>query len=93
MTDFPRAEPESVGMSSARLGRIVSVLNAAVEAGQLPAAVIAIARRGRLVMHEAVGFLGPDRSVPMPRDALFAIALLLQRFDQASPLQHSKVFV
>ena len=74
MTDFPHAEPEAVGMSSARLGRIVSVLNAAVEAGQLPGAVIAIARRGRLVMHEAVGFLGPDRSVPMPRNALFAIA-------------------
>ena len=69
-----RAEPEFVGMSSARLGRIVPALNAAVEAGQLPGAVIAIARRGQLVFHEAVGFLGPDRSTPMPLDALFAIA-------------------
>ena len=74
MIEFPRAEPESVGMSSERLGRIAPVLRAAVEAGQLPGAVIAVARQGKLVLHEAVGFLGPDRSVPMPRDAQFAIA-------------------
>jgi CubicO group peptidase (beta-lactamase class C family) len=61
-------------MSSARLGRIIPALTAEVEAGQLPGAVLAIARHGRLVFHEAVGYLGPDRSVPMPRDALFAIA-------------------
>jgi CubicO group peptidase (beta-lactamase class C family) len=71
---LPHAEPEAVGMSSARLGRIVPALNAEIEAGQLPGAVIAIARHGRLVFHEAVGHLGPDRRAPMPRDALFAIA-------------------
>lgn len=71
---LPHAEPEAVGMSSARLGRIVPALSAAVDAGQLPGAVIAIARRGHLVFHEAVGFLGPDRTTPMPTNALFAIA-------------------
>lgn len=73
-TPLPWAEPEAVGMSSERLSRIVPALNAEVEAGQLPGAVVAIARHGHLVFHEAVGFLGPDRSKPMPRDALFAIA-------------------
>jgi CubicO group peptidase (beta-lactamase class C family) len=72
--NLPRADPEAVGMSSERLGRIIPALNAQVEAGQLPGAVIAVARRGRLVFHEAVGYLGPDRGAPMPRDALFAIA-------------------
>ncbi len=71
---LPRAEPEAVGMSSARLARIVPALNAEIEAGQLPGAVVAIARHGRLVFHEAVGHLGPDRRTPMPLDALFAIA-------------------
>jgi CubicO group peptidase (beta-lactamase class C family) len=61
-------------MSSARLARIVTALNQEIEAGQLPGAVIAVARHGRLVLHEAVGHLGPDRRTPMPRDALFAIA-------------------
>jgi CubicO group peptidase (beta-lactamase class C family) len=73
-TPLPHAEPEAVGMSSTRLGRIILALNAEVEAGRLPGGVVAIARRGRLVFHEAVGYLGPDRSAPMPRDALFAIA-------------------
>jgi CubicO group peptidase (beta-lactamase class C family) len=71
---LPIAEPEAVGMSAARLARIVPALTAEVEAGQLPGAVIAIARHGHLVFHEAVGHLGPDRTTPMPRDALFAIA-------------------
>ncbi|HTB45298.1 MAG TPA: serine hydrolase domain-containing protein [Acetobacteraceae bacterium] len=71
---LPPAEPEAVGMSSARLARIVTALNQEIEAGQLPGAVIAVARHGRLVLHEAVGHLGPDRRTPMPRDALFAIA-------------------
>ena len=71
---LPRAEPEAVGMSSTRLGRIVTALNKEIEAGQLPGAVIAVARRKHLVFHEAVGYLGPDRSTSMPRDAVFAIA-------------------
>jgi CubicO group peptidase (beta-lactamase class C family) len=71
---LPRAEPDELGMSAERLGRIVPALNEQVEAGRLPGAVLAIARHGHLVFHEAVGYLGPDRSTPMPRDALFAIA-------------------
>jgi CubicO group peptidase (beta-lactamase class C family) len=73
-TILPRTEPQAVGMSSARLARIITVLNGEVEAGQSPGAVIAVARRGHLVFHEAVGSLGPDRGTPVPRDALFAIA-------------------
>jgi CubicO group peptidase (beta-lactamase class C family) len=69
-----RAEPEAVGMSATRLDRVIPALNAEIEAGRLPGAVVAVARRGHLVFHEAVGHLGPDRSAPMPRDALFAIA-------------------
>jgi len=71
---LPRAEPEAVGLSSARLARIIPAVNAEIERGLLPGAVIAVARHGRLVFHEAVGHLGPDRRAPMPLDALFAIA-------------------
>ncbi len=71
---LPRADPETVGVSSSRLARIIPALNAQIEAGQTPGAVVAVARRGHLILHEAVGHLGPDRRVPMPRDALFAIA-------------------
>lgn len=71
---LPYAKPESVGMCATRLRQIVTALNAEIEAGQFPGAVVAIARRKHLVFHEAIGYLGPDRSTPMPRDAVFAIA-------------------
>ena len=83
---LPRAEPEAVGMSSARLGRIIPALNAEIEAGQLPGAVVAVARHGRLVFHEAVGHLGPDRRAPMPLDGLFAIASMTKPVTGAAGL-------
>lgn len=67
-------EPGAVGIGAARLARIVPALNREVEAGRMPGAVIAIARRGRLVLHEAVGYLDAGRERPMQPDALFAIA-------------------
>src|SRR5271165_91656 len=83
---LPRAEPEAVGMSSARLARIIPALNAEIEADQLPGAVVAVARHGRLVLHEAVGHLGPDRRAPMPLDALFAIASMTKPVTGAAGL-------
>jgi CubicO group peptidase (beta-lactamase class C family) len=83
---LPHADPEAVGMSSARLGRIMPALNAEIERGVLPGAVIAVARHGRLVMHEAVGHLGPDRRAPMPLDALFAIASMTKPITGAAAL-------
>ncbi len=40
-TLLPRAEPEMVGMSSTRLGWIVTAPNEEIEAGQFPGAVVA----------------------------------------------------
>ncbi len=71
---LPGAVPELVGMSSERLRRIVPALEAEVAAGQLPGAVVAIARRGHLVFHEAVGYLNRDQNIAMPLNAIFAIA-------------------
>jgi CubicO group peptidase (beta-lactamase class C family) len=68
------ADPESVGVSSERLQQLIPALNAQVEAGALPGAVVAVARHGHLIFHEAVGHLGPNQDRKMPRDALFAIA-------------------
>ncbi|MEJ1977287.1 MAG: hypothetical protein WDN49_15460 [Acetobacteraceae bacterium] len=46
---LPRAKPEDVGMSSARLARIDDALNADIQHGDMPGAVIAIARNNKLV--------------------------------------------
>jgi CubicO group peptidase (beta-lactamase class C family) len=72
--ELPRATPESVGMSSPRLARIAEALKSDIDAGRMPGAVIAIARKGKLVYYEAFGFLDKAKGTPMPKDAIFSIA-------------------
>ena len=62
---LPRAVPEAVGMSSERLQRLDAALRAEVERGRMPGAVVAIARRGKLVHYQAYGRLDPARATPM----------------------------
>jgi CubicO group peptidase (beta-lactamase class C family) len=71
---LPRGNPAALGFSPDRLGRIRQVLEADVESGQLPGAVVAVARRGKLVYFEALGHLDRTAGIPMPRDAIFSIA-------------------
>ena len=65
---------ETVGISSSRLSRVTEALEAYVEAGDLPGAVILVARDGRVVLHEAVGRRDLDRGIPQQPDDLFRIA-------------------
>jgi len=71
---LPRAAPEDVGMSSQRLARIAATLNADVERGRIPGAVIAVARRGKLVYFEAFGWRDKAAGVKMTTDTIFSIA-------------------
>ena len=71
---LPVAAPEDVGMSSERLEVSGRVRRAEVEDGLIPGAVVAIARRGRVIFHEAYGYLDKPAGIPMPRDAIFPIA-------------------
>jgi CubicO group peptidase (beta-lactamase class C family) len=71
---LPRAKPEEVGMSSERLALINKAVNAEVAAGQTPGAVLAIARRGKLVYLEAFGYRDKAAGAPMTTDAIFSIA-------------------
>jgi CubicO group peptidase (beta-lactamase class C family) len=71
---LPRATPESVGMSSERLARIGALLKSDIDGGQIPGAVIAIARKGRLVAFDAYGWRDKAAQVPMTTDTIFNIA-------------------
>ncbi len=71
---LPRATPESVGMSSDRLERIGRMFKAEIDSGRTPGAVLAIARKGKLVYYEAFGFLNKTAGTPMRKDAIFPIA-------------------
>ncbi|HLU00794.1 MAG TPA: serine hydrolase domain-containing protein [Burkholderiaceae bacterium] len=72
-TPLPTAAPEDVGMSSERLKKITDFFDKEVQAGRLPGGVIAIARQGKLVMHESFGKQNPSQEGDMPVDAIFRI--------------------
>ena len=66
--------PESVGMSSERLGRLTRVLDEYSRTRQIPGAVTLVARNGRVVYHEASGMRDLEQQAPMQRDSIFRIA-------------------
>ena len=72
--DLPRADPASVGMSATRLERINGVIDRAIGDGKVAGAVTLVARRGKVVHHEAQGYLDREAQTPMRRDALFRMA-------------------
>jgi CubicO group peptidase (beta-lactamase class C family) len=67
-------KPESVGISSARLTRIREALSREVDAGNLPGAVVAIVRRGKIAHVGAIGHQDPAARAAMTPDAIFSIA-------------------
>src|ERR1700677_2241468 len=66
--------PEVLGFSSARLTRITSWFQARVESGELPGAVLAIARNGKLAYLQTIGFQDRSKQIPMQSDSIFWIA-------------------
>jgi CubicO group peptidase (beta-lactamase class C family) len=69
-----RALPESVGLSSSRLKRLSTTLNAYVKNGKLSGGVALVARRGKVVYVEAFGQRDRETGSPMREDAIFRIA-------------------
>jgi len=70
---LPTASPESVGMSAQHLGRISEAFQQEIDKGNLPGVVVLVARKGRLVYSDAVGFQNKEAGKPMPKDAIFRI--------------------
>jgi CubicO group peptidase (beta-lactamase class C family) len=84
---LPRVKPEDVGVSSERLALINKAINAEVAAGQLPGAVLAVARRGKLVYFEAFGYRDKAAGAPMTTDAIFSIASMTKPMVAVAALQ------
>ena len=71
--DLPTADPESVGLSSARLANIKKVFDAKVKAGDFPGYVALVARKGKVVYHEAYGVQNLATKAPMAKDSIFRV--------------------
>ncbi len=72
-TALPRARADDVGLSAEALARIAPALRAYTDAARLPGIVFAVARHGKLVQLDAVGFMDIKQRTPMRTDAIFRI--------------------
>src|ERR1017187_4279015 len=61
--------PEDLGMSSQRLERIRLQMNADIEGGRIPGAVLLIARNGKIAQLDALGFQERKSQTPMRTDS------------------------
>jgi len=70
---LPVTTPEDIGLSSAALSRLGTVLSGEVANGRLPGAVALVARRGRVAFFESFGRRDPANGAPLAKDAIFRI--------------------
>lgn len=71
---LPMVEPEKVGLSRERLGRIQPALQRYVDAGRVPGTVSLVARHGKVAHLEATGFRDVENGQLMTVDTIFRIA-------------------
>jgi CubicO group peptidase (beta-lactamase class C family) len=72
-SDLPTAKPESVGMSSERLGRLVGATHGWVDEGRIAGVVTLVARRGKVVHLDAYGMADIEHNQPMTKDTYFRL--------------------
>ena len=73
-TPLSHGPASSVGMDAALLDEAVQLYRDAVERDELKGAVLMVARRGVIVLHEAVGWRHEAYELPMENDTLFRMA-------------------
>ena len=73
---IPTARAEDVGMSAERLARVKTAMQRYVDRGEVPGVVTLIARRGRVVHFESIGYRDVESRVPMTPDTIFRLASL-----------------
>ncbi len=69
-----QTDPEQEGMSREVLTAAAGLYRRAVERGEVAGAVVLVARHGRVVLHEAIGWRDIARRLPMEKDTLFRMA-------------------
>jgi CubicO group peptidase (beta-lactamase class C family) len=70
----PVANPEQFGFSAARLQRLTDTYQGYVDRGELPGAVLLIARGEKIAYLQAVGYQDRGKNTPMRVDAIFRLA-------------------
>lgn len=95
-------KPADVGMDSGILAAGVNLYRQAIDRDHVRSAVLLVARKGRVVVHEALGWKDKEEMIPITKDAMFrmasntkavvatGIAILAERgsLDLADPVHH-----
>ena len=84
--DLPKSDPESVGISSERLANIKKIFDAKVQAGDFPGYVALVARKGKVVYHEAYGVQNLATKAPMAKDSIFRIYSMTKPITSAAAM-------
>lgn len=71
--DLPSAKPESVGLSSERLGRIATTVQADIDARKISGMVTLVIRHGQVAWFEAQGSADLEAGKPLQKDSIFRI--------------------
>jgi CubicO group peptidase (beta-lactamase class C family) len=80
-------QPESVGLSAARLEQIGALVQRAIDAGDISGAVTLVARNGQIAHLEAHGVTDLTSKQPMQTDTMFRIASMSKVVAAAAILQ------
>ncbi|MHC4541173.1 MAG: serine hydrolase domain-containing protein [Planctomycetota bacterium] len=66
--------PSQVGMDETILKAAVHMYETAVEKDQIRGVVLLVARDGKIVLHEALGWRDKENGIPIKKDAMFRMA-------------------
>ena len=84
---LPQVKPSEVGLRADTLDRIDAVVNAEIEKGQLPGAVVLVARRGKIVFRRAYGLRAKQPAEErMTVDTVFDLASLTKPIATAASI-------
>jgi len=86
LAQTPTAKPEDVGLSGARLALIGDAVAVQVNAGQIPGAIVLVARDGKVAYLEAQGVSDPVSRRPLQTDLVFGAADLTKAVVAAAAL-------
>ena len=77
---------ESAGMSGVALNAATERLQQHIDDGDIAGVVAAVARDGKIVYFEALGYLDLENAIPMPADALFRTYSMTRQITSAAVL-------
>lgn len=83
---LPIASPQSQGFSAEGVKRINDFFKREIENNQMPGAVLAVAKNGKLVIYEAYGYRNKATNTPMTKDTVFALASMTKIMTAVSAL-------